>query len=143
MSPATITFLRTVECRTSNNPTTLVWGDSYAMAAASGAQYHLARGMVQATYSACPPFLGYAPYNPSLDSPELVAKYCIAFNDSVKTFVMHNDALRTVVLAASFWQYTVPNYKMMRRAEDGTFLIEDSALGVTKKIFTDLIARLE
>jgi len=113
------------------------------MAAASGARYHLAEGMVQATFSACPPFLGYAPYNPSFNSPELVAKHCIAFNDSVKAFVTQNDALRTVVLSASFWQYTVPNYKMMRRAEDGAFLIEDSALVVTKKILNDLITLLK
>ncbi|WP_363156477.1 acyltransferase family protein [uncultured Hyphomicrobium sp.] len=130
------------ECRTSAAPTALIWGDSYAMAVASGARYHLPDGLVQATYSACPPFIGYAPYAPARDDADLVSKYCIAFNDGVEKFVLQERSIRTVIIAASFWQYTVPGFKMMRRDGAGTARVEASDLDTTERILVDEIHRL-
>jgi hypothetical protein len=113
------------------------------MFVASGAQYHLSDGMVQATYSACPPFSGYAPFNPARNDANLLSKYCIAFNDGVEKFAIQSESVRTIILAASFGQYTVPGYKMVRRSEDGDLVVESSALTVTERIFAKLIRRLE
>ncbi|MDA9392528.1 hypothetical protein WN73_18510 [Bradyrhizobium sp. CCBAU 45394] len=136
-------FENKAACRTSDAPTAVVWGDSYAMVAASGARYYLPEGLVQATYSACPPFIGYAPYNPTYDDPSLIAKYCIAFNDGVERFILQDPQIRTVILAASFWQYTKPDFKMMRRDADGAVLIEPSDLATTEKLFFHQIERLK
>ncbi len=135
-------FRNLSKCRTSERPTTLVWGDSYAMMVASGAQYHLKEGMTQATQSACPPFIAYAPYGSRFANPEGPAKSCMTFNDSVLAFISQNESLQTVVLAASFWQYTVPQFKMFRRAEDGSLSVEASSLDVAKDKLSKLIVRL-
>lgn len=135
-------FENRTECRTKNEPQTLVWGDSYGMFFASGARYLLKEGMVQATYSACPPFIGYAPYNPAYPDPLLVSKYCIAFNDGVKTYATHSQSLRTVIIAASFGQYTVSGYQMMRRTEDGENIIEGSNLETAKADLRQLVVDL-
>jgi peptidoglycan/LPS O-acetylase OafA/YrhL len=129
-------------CRTSDEASTLVWGDSYAMFVASGAQYHLEGGMVQATYSACPPFIGYAPFNPAQDEAEAVSKSCIAFNDQVETYALSAPQITTVVLAASFWQYTVPGYKMMRRDGGSTRLVP-SSLSDAQQVFSVLVKTIE
>lgn len=80
-----------------------------------GIKNHRKYGIIQATYSACPPFLNTAPYNPARIDAEKVANYCIDFNNSVISAIKVNQNIKTVILAASFWQYTVPNYKMQTR----------------------------
>lgn len=113
------TFNNTPQCRTSESADTLVWGDSYAMHTIEGIKNHRPRGIIQATYSACPPFLGTAPYNPARPDAEKVANYCIAFNDGVLESIKSDSKIKTVILAASFWQYTVLNNQMQTRTKEG------------------------
>ena len=108
-------FKNTEKCRTSEFADTMVWGDSYAMHSVGGIKNHRRNGIVQATYSACPPFLNTAPYNPLRPDAESMANYCIAFNDGVLNAIKTSQYIKTVILAASFWQYTVPNNSMQVR----------------------------
>ena len=135
-------FKNRSECRTAANPETLVWGDSYGMFFAAGAAGQLPEGMAQATYSACPPFIGYAPYNPLQDAANMLSKRCINFNDDVRTFAIQQHGLKTIILAASLYQYTVPGYKIMRRNDKGEFLIESSDLKAAQDNLRNLVAEL-
>ncbi|WP_207282793.1 acyltransferase family protein [Pseudomonas sp. FW300-N2F2] len=116
------------KCRTSNSARDIVWGDSYAMHTIEGIKNHRKGGVSQATYSACPPFLNTAPYNPTREDAEQVAKYCISFNDSVLSAIKSNPNIKTVILAASFWQYTVPTNKMLTRDNEGKTHIVPTSL---------------
>lgn len=90
------------ECRTTDTPQVVVWGDSYAM--------HLVPGLVmanaslmQVTKAVCGPFLGLAPVEGSYSSRW--AESCIGFNDSALKTITQSDAVSHVVLASSFSQY--------------------------------------
>ncbi|KUL97483.1 hypothetical protein DK26_00550 [Bosea sp. WAO] len=137
-------FQSRAACQTAPRPETLVWGDSYAMVFASGAAAHLKGGMVQAAYSGCPPFIGYAPYNPAQDSARLVTEKCLAFNDAVRTFALGPSSVSTVILAASFWQYSVPGFQMIQRQGNGELTVEASSLENAqqhlRQVVTDLTA---
>jgi peptidoglycan/LPS O-acetylase OafA/YrhL len=130
------------ECKTAPQPETLIWGDSYAMFFASGAAAHLPGGMVQATYSGCPPFIGYAPYIPAQDNAQLVTKKCLAFNDSVRAFALGASSVKTVIFAASFWQYSVPGFQMIRRQGNGDLAVEASSLAASQQKFQQLVTDL-
>jgi len=108
-------FKENEKCQTSRSASSIVWGDSYAMHTIEGIKNHRKDGIIQATYSACPPFLNTAPYNPALIDAEKVSNYCIDFNNSVISAIKTNKNIKTVILAASFWQYTVPGNKMQIR----------------------------
>ncbi|MEB5773097.1 acyltransferase [Aeromonas caviae] len=112
-------FANSPKCRTSETADTLIWGDSYAMHTVEGIKNNLPRGLVQATYSACPPFLGTAPYTPTRPNAERIANSCIAFNDGVLEAIKADQNIKTVILAASFRQYTVPAIKMQTRSAAG------------------------
>ncbi|MEZ5906355.1 MAG: acyltransferase family protein [Geminicoccaceae bacterium] len=95
------------ECRTSEAPEILVWGDSFAM--------HLTNGILadapdaaiaQMTMAVCGPILGLAP---------IVDAYrghwsadCLAFNESVIDWLGRHPSVRYVVLASPFAQYLDP-----------------------------------
>ncbi|MGH2897895.1 MAG: SGNH hydrolase domain-containing protein, partial [Solirubrobacteraceae bacterium] len=99
------------ECRDSDTPAVLVWGDSFAMhlvpgiAATSGA-----RGVVQATRSICGPFLDIAPLGtrPADGVNTVWAQDCITFNRSVLEYLSRTPSIRTVVLSSSYEQYVDP-----------------------------------
>ncbi|BBP64265.1 acyltransferase [Pseudomonas sp. Cab53] len=110
-------FKNDEKCRTSTPARNIVWGDSYAMHTIEGVKNHRKGGIAQATYSACPPFLDTAPYNPARADAGKLANYCIAFNDTVFSAIKADKTIETVILAASFWQYTVPTNKMLTRDE--------------------------
>jgi len=98
------TFTTADECRTSDVPEILLWGDSYAM--------HLVPGivasteepkLVQMTKIYCGPLLGLAPT--SRNWPVPWAEECIKFNDEVANWLKENKTIRYVVLASPFGQY--------------------------------------
>lgn len=98
------------ECRNSENADLLVWGDSYAMHLVPGlAQQWQSGGVMQATMSACGPFLGLAPrrkINAELDVRDQAwAEQCIGFNQSVIDFLRTAPAIKTVVLSSPFSVY--------------------------------------
>lgn len=90
-----------VECRTSNTPNTLLWGDSYAM--------HLAKGIMasdnnirlqQLTLSACAPILGVAHIGGTRTKGW--AEECIKFNDDVLEWIKDEGTIELVILSSAF-----------------------------------------
>ncbi|MDI1253495.1 acyltransferase family protein [Thermomonas sp.] len=98
------TFDHPEKCSTSKSPTLMIWGDSYAEHLVLGIDATTKQGIVQATRSACGPYLGMAQLRfPDLEWPW--AKDCIAFNDSVLGYLRSNPSIETVVLASDFKTY--------------------------------------
>ena len=126
-------FIDNDKCRTSSTARTIIWGDSYAMHAVEGIKNHRKGGITQATYSACPPFLDTAPYNPARKDADKVSNYCISFNDSVLSTIKTDKNIKTVILAASFWQYTIPTNKMLTRDKESSTRLTPTGLDQAKE----------
>jgi peptidoglycan/LPS O-acetylase OafA/YrhL len=117
------------ECRNSEKPEMLIWGDSFAM--------HLVPGIlgsgsntppvVQATRPVCGPLLGVAPIN---DMYKLAwAESCLAFNKSVVSYLQETDSIKTVVLSSPFSQFVDKEGHLLKRDErDGTHRIVDAGV---------------
>lgn len=93
-------YTESANCRTSENPQILLWGDSFAM--------HLAQGLVassktvglqQHTMSVCSPIIGIAPV--TADRPLSWSESCIDFNNKVLDWLSDKD-VRLVVLSSPF-----------------------------------------
>ncbi|MFO1400589.1 MAG: acyltransferase family protein [Steroidobacteraceae bacterium] len=100
------------DCKTSDSPSVLVWGDSYAMHLVPGIVVSSDdRGVIQATRSGCGPVLGLAPIErPSrreqvVQFDEAWARGCLRFNASVVSYLEEAPSVSTVVLASLFDQY--------------------------------------
>jgi peptidoglycan/LPS O-acetylase OafA/YrhL len=119
------------KCKTSASPKTLVWGDSYAMHLVPGLATAQHIDLRQATFSACPPFLGVSPYNAKNPNPKKTEN-CINFNDSVLQFVKDHKEIDTVIIAASFAQHANPGSKNSIRQADGKIELVDTGLDSLK-----------
>jgi len=112
------------ECRTSNAPTVMVWGDSYAM--------HLVKGIrkdyetVQATFSACAPLLGYAQKRTGFNNADLWSSRCIDFNQDVFEYLKSLDSVETVVLSSPWRGYVKDGKVILSRSDTGE-LVESKA----------------
>lgn len=119
------TYVRKPECETGARPDILVWGDSYAMHLVDGVASTAKTGVVQATRTACGPFLDLAPLNGTLYSRDW-AEGCIAFNRSVFDAVVRRQEVTTVVLSSALAQY-VPGGEegdwRMARIQDGQHVV--------------------
>ena len=115
-------FEPSAECRNSDQPEILVWGDSFAI--------HLIPGILgtegdvpaiaQATRSNCGPLLGDAYTNANKN--QMWAKSCIAFNDSVITYLAKADSVQTVVLSSPFGAYVDENNILLKKNySDGSY----------------------
>ncbi|HTO29587.1 MAG TPA: acyltransferase family protein [Pararhizobium sp.] len=117
----TTEFRPIAECRTSETPDIIIWGDSYAMHLVAGiASQDQAVGIVQATRSACGPLLGIAPVRRDADSGYDVSwgRDCIAFNDSVMTY-LKDSSVKTIVLSSLLSQYLdAVRYQLLERRID-------------------------
>ena len=91
-------------CRTSARPTTLVWGDSFAMHLVQGLAATMPDGIEQATRYVCGPFLGIAPID-GAQYPRPWGESCLRFNRSVIDALAARPDLATVVLSSSLVQY--------------------------------------
>jgi len=96
------------ECKNSENPEIIVWGDSYAM--------HLVKGLskkndlIQATKSACSPN-AYLSTFPNFKSYDLNwAKACFKFNNDVIYEIENNPQIKTVILSSAFEQWFKYDY---------------------------------
>lgn len=106
-------FTLAPQCRTSEDPEIMVWGDSYAMAAARGivASNPKAR-LIQFTQSACGPFFDVAPVAYSADWQ----RGCLQFNDDVRRWLAgKHHALRYAVLASPFGAYIDKDKRLLLR----------------------------
>lgn len=104
-------FQASAECQSTNDPTTLVWGDSYAMHLVPGIKRELgSEGLVQATKYVCGPLLGVAPiaHFTGATQNRLWSEECMVFNDSVLDYLKKTPSIRTVVLSSVFKQYMTP-----------------------------------
>jgi peptidoglycan/LPS O-acetylase OafA/YrhL len=99
-------FHNYVECRTSDKPEILVWGDSYAMQIvpaiiASNPSVKL----IQATVSQCEPIIGF-----SRSSTIFGAQNCILSNDRVIDMVKKIPSIKNVVISSPYPQLAASNY---------------------------------
>jgi peptidoglycan/LPS O-acetylase OafA/YrhL len=119
------------ECRNSNKPEILVWGDSFAM--------HLVPGIlgsgsgtppiVQATRSACGPLVGVARVNEEAGYNQAWAENCITFNDSVVRYLRETESIKTIVLSSPFSQFVNKPERLLKRDEpDGTYRIVNASV---------------
>jgi peptidoglycan/LPS O-acetylase OafA/YrhL len=105
-------FTDVPQCRTSDDPEVLLWGDSFAM--------HLMDGLVasnpgikirQATVSQCGPVFDIAP---NLYGAKWT-RDCLATNDSVRNLLRSSRTIRYVVLSSPFSQYLSNGALVMNR----------------------------
>ena len=95
------------ECRTSESPRMLVWGDSFAMHLVPGILATGAPGIVQATKSECAPFTGLSRF--TLEFPgRSWAERCIEYNASVMDYLASAKSIEVVVLSSPFSAYLAP-----------------------------------
>ncbi len=97
-------FTPKAECRNSDRPTFLVWGDSFAMHLVPGIAATSHSGVIQATMSVCGPFVGIAPIDDSIYN-RAWAERCLSFNQSVLDYLATAKSIEVVVLSSPFSQY--------------------------------------
>ncbi len=114
------------ECQTSDQPSVLAWGDSYAMHLVPGlVATHTGTGLAQATRSSCGPLLGLAPVRITQSATggandQRWAESCIKFNDSVMEYVRKSETINTVVISSVLVLYlSDPNYALLSRSDTG------------------------
>lgn len=119
-------FTLTAECRTSNKPEIMVWGDSYAM--------HLVPGIIasnpdakviQMTKYLCGPFFDVAPIIKP-DYPLSWAEGCLDYTNKLHNWLKENDTIKYAVLSSPFNQYV---------SEDATILLRDGEILSPKFVF--------
>ena len=97
-------FTLSPDCRTSDEPEILIWGDSYAMHLIPGIMAsNPSAKIIQMTKSVCGPFFDVAPV--SAKYPVSWAKECLEFNESVHDWLKTNKTVKYVVLSSNFGKY--------------------------------------
>ena len=95
------TAIASPACRTSDSPSVLLWGDSYAMHLAKWLEHSDSAagvGVQQVTKGACWPILGVA----GRELSPVQARDCITFNDAVLNWVSKQANISTVILSSPF-----------------------------------------
>ncbi len=116
-------FSPKTECRNSNAPAMMVWGDSYAMHLIPGIVASTDKGVIQATRSVCGPILGMAPFSYGRNNKQW-AKECIEFNNSVFKYLETEKSIEVVVLSSPFRNYlgiqhSRPPFQVLRKVGEG------------------------
>jgi peptidoglycan/LPS O-acetylase OafA/YrhL len=136
------------ECRTSDEPEILVWGDSFAM--------HLVDGIVaskpdvkliQLTQSSCGPFFDIAPVIAKY--PVNAATACLELTRRVHAWLQTNKTVKYAVLSSPFTQYLKQDSMLLYRnqalvtsnvdlvtQEFERTLVELETLGITPVVFS-------
>ncbi|MDQ6952485.1 MAG: acyltransferase family protein [Mariprofundaceae bacterium] len=142
-------FTLSPDCRTSDAPEIVVWGDSYAM--------HLVKGIlasnpdakiIQMTKNTCGPFFDIAPIKLPRYSKQW-ARQCIAFNDQVYAWLQSSETIKYAVISSPFQKYLshnqdilLKNGELTKGSYDFTLqtfhesLSKLTAIGITPIIFT-------
>lgn len=128
-------FIPKPECQNSDQPTIMIWGDSYAMHLVPGAAER--QELIQTTFSACAPFLGYAPKRSKIRKAELWANRCIDFSNDVLAYLKTQASIKTVILSSPWRSWVAPGAilltrdgnKLRKRAADMQFAVE--SIGAT------------
>lgn len=135
-------YTDSASCKTSDDPSVIVWGDSFAMHNVPGISLSQKIDIRQATRSFCAPFLNAAP-NTKRAQFESEARQCVAFNDSTLKFIEKTKSIDTVILAGSYWQYTVDTYETISFGADGRMQVEKSGLARAKKDMGIIVSKLK
>lgn len=97
-------FTLSENCRTSEDPEILLWGDSYAMHLAQGVMSSNASAkIIQMTKSSCGPIFGVAPVTTKLGIKW--ADGCLEFNDKVHDWLKSNKTVKYAVLSSELGKY--------------------------------------
>lgn len=102
------------ECRTSDTPRVMVWGDSTAMHLVEGIVATTNLGVVQATKTVCGPLIGLSSFQSGGTYSRDWASGCLAFNDSVADYLATTSTVEVVVMASQFAQYLPGNPQLSR-----------------------------
>jgi peptidoglycan/LPS O-acetylase OafA/YrhL len=128
------------DCRTSDKPEILIWGDSFAR--------HLTQGImasnpdakiIQMTKSGCGPLFDLAPFSEH-ERTISSAKRCLAFTGQVREWLKTNDTVEYVVVSSPFSQYLLEDRVLLLRS--GELVEADMELAVRefKKTLDELQA---
>lgn len=109
------------ECRSSDHPGLMVWGDSFAMQLVPGIAASSADGIIQATKSACGPLLGLAQIAGGVYSKDYAAR-CLVFNRSVLDYLAATPSIKVVVLSSPFYPYFDVANRRLLQEKDGQLL---------------------
>ncbi len=126
----TETFEPIPECRNSDKPEMLFWGDSFAMHLVPGilGMKGGAPPIVQATRSVCGPLVGYAVQRVQ-GYDRKWGENCIQFNDSIVNYLKTADSVKVVVLSSPFSQFVNKDERLLKRDErDGTYRIVQASV---------------
>lgn len=129
----------TMRCSNAAHPTTMVWGDSFAMHLVPGLAATMPGGVLQATKSACGPLLGLAQVHERYTRE--FAERCLTFNDSVVTYLATHPEIRIVVLSSPFYEYFDPARQVLH-VVDGQVRVEQPDAGTALHALVATIARI-
>jgi len=144
-------FTLSPECRTSDEPEILVWGDSFAMQLVPGIMASNPDAkIIQMTKYGCGPFFDVAPVNYP-KRPVRWAKGCLDFTEKVREWLKSNNTVKYVVVSSPFIQYISKGNSLLLRngeLESSNFdlavneflktLEELESMGVTPIVFSPL-----
>lgn len=97
-------FVPKKECRSSEEPSVIVWGDSYAMHLVSGINSVWPHGIVQATMGICGPFKNLAPIS-NVFYLQPWSEACLKFNRDVVEYIKETKSIKIAVISSPFKQY--------------------------------------
>ena len=131
------TFTLSSDCRTSNKPEILIWGDSYAMQLVHGVISSNSKAkIIQMTKSVCGPFFNIAPV--SSKYPVRWAKECLEFTGQVHKWIKENHTLKYVVVSSHFNNYLSKNHKLLYRSGK----LENAGIDVATQEFNKTLNEL-
>jgi peptidoglycan/LPS O-acetylase OafA/YrhL len=135
-------------CTIGEEPSVVVWGDSYAMHLIPGLSMKNT-SLTQITKSDCGPIVGLAPISKEYDS--VWAKKCLEFNDIALDYIKSHQSITHVVLSANFSNYLEPNqpdfltHSGLTKANDALLvkafedtILELKQLGIIPIVFSPL-----
>ena len=135
-----------VDCRTGNEPSIFVWGDSNAMHLVPGlAAVKGDRDIMQATKYVCGPMLDISPIGTAVATYQNKkwADSCIAFNHSVFNYLKDNKSVDTVILSSFFGQYLeYPTFRIYDGVKILSELSKQEQLDLAVDSFTKTIDSL-
>jgi peptidoglycan/LPS O-acetylase OafA/YrhL len=106
-----------LDCRTSDEPEILVWGDSYAMQLVQGIMASNPEAkIIQMTKLVCGPFFDLSPVVEPNYSPSW-AKGCLEFNGDVREWLTKNDTVRYAVLSSNITNYLSSDLLLLRNGD--------------------------
>ncbi len=115
------TFSLQPECQSGEQPSLLVWGDSYAMHLVPAIAATTSRGVLQATKSTCGPLLGLSHYRTDAFFNRTWGLSCLRFNRSVLDYLAgpEGESIQVVVISSFLGQYLGGQVLIEPPCEDG------------------------